>query len=79
MQATTILLLPDAAVVFLTDGLVEHPHRPIDTGLRGLCAVATDHAHLPVEDLCTTLADHHPATATTEHARPAHTAEVANG
>ncbi|MET8565141.1 SpoIIE family protein phosphatase [Streptomyces flaveolus] len=27
-----------ATVIFFTDGLVEHPHRPIDTGLRALSA-----------------------------------------
>lgn len=48
-------------MIFFTDGLVEDPRRPIDTGLRALSAVATAHAHLPVEDLCTALADHHPS------------------
>jgi serine phosphatase RsbU (regulator of sigma subunit) len=51
----------DATVIFFTDGLVEHPRRSIDTGLRALSAAATVHAHLPVEDLCAALADHHPS------------------
>jgi serine phosphatase RsbU (regulator of sigma subunit) len=50
-----------ATVIFFTDGLVEHPHRSLDTGLRALSAAALAHAHRPVDDLCTILADNHPS------------------
>ncbi|MGW2772044.1 hypothetical protein ACWC4C_05750 [Streptomyces olivaceoviridis] len=41
---TTSMPCAGASVIFFTDGLVEHPHRPIDTGLRALYAAATAHA-----------------------------------
>lgn len=41
---TTSMPCAGASVIFSTDGLVEHPHRPIDTGLRALYAAATAHA-----------------------------------
>lgn len=51
----------DATVIFFTDSLVEHPHRSNDNGLSTLSTAATAHAHLPVDELCTVLADHHPS------------------
>jgi serine phosphatase RsbU (regulator of sigma subunit) len=52
------LALPgNATLVLFTDGLIEHPHRPLDTGLTTLAQVAAAHADLPLEDLCRTLAD----------------------
>ncbi len=50
-----------ATVVFFTDGLVEHPDRPIDQGLAELAELAADHAHLPLDDFVRHLADHHPS------------------
>jgi hypothetical protein len=47
----------NATLVLFTDGLIEHPHRPLDTGLTTLAQVAAAHADLPLEDLCRTLAD----------------------
>ena len=49
----------NATLVLFTDGLVEHPHRPLDAGLTALAQVAAAHADLPLEDLCRTLADAH--------------------
>ncbi|MFD5467390.1 PP2C family protein-serine/threonine phosphatase [Kitasatospora sp. NPDC127059] len=49
----------NATLVLFTDGLVEHPHRPLDAGLTALAQVAAAHAALPLEDLCRTLADAH--------------------
>ncbi|MEU9112268.1 GAF domain-containing SpoIIE family protein phosphatase [Streptomyces sp. NPDC048483] len=49
-----------ATVIFFTDGLVEHPDHPIDTSLSTLAATAIAHAELPLDELCQTLADHHP-------------------
>ncbi|MFF3904733.1 PP2C family protein-serine/threonine phosphatase [Streptomyces sp. NPDC001848] len=54
-------LPPGSTVVLFTDGLVEHPHRPIDECLDELSGVATAHAGLPLEDLVQTLADHAPS------------------
>lgn len=49
----------NATLVLFTDGLVEHPHRPLDAGLTDLAQVAAAHAALPLADLCRTLADAH--------------------
>ncbi|MFF4829948.1 PP2C family protein-serine/threonine phosphatase [Streptomyces sp. NPDC001312] len=53
-------LLPDATVVFFTDGLVEHPAHPLDKGLNELAELATAYADLALPDLVQALADHHP-------------------
>ncbi|MCX4757216.1 PP2C family protein-serine/threonine phosphatase [Kitasatospora purpeofusca] len=47
----------DARLILFTDGLVEHPHRPLDAGLAELARIAAAHADLPLDDLCRTLAD----------------------
>ncbi|WP_371494677.1 SpoIIE family protein phosphatase [Kitasatospora sp. NBC_00374] len=49
----------DATLVLFTDGLVEHPGRPLDAGLTELARVATAHAGLHLDDLCRILADAH--------------------
>ncbi|MPY39143.1 SpoIIE family protein phosphatase [Streptomyces phyllanthi] len=54
-------LAPGDTVLLFTDGLVEHPGRPLETGLRTLAATAAAHAGLPLDALCGTLADHHPS------------------
>jgi hypothetical protein len=54
-------LPPDATMVFFTDGLVEHPDRPIDEGLRALADLAVEHAALPLPAFVQALADHHPS------------------
>lgn len=54
-------LPPAATVVFFTDGLVEHPDRPIDESLAALAALATANAALPLPDFVRVLADHHPS------------------
>ncbi|WP_225835268.1 PP2C family protein-serine/threonine phosphatase [Streptomyces sp. NK08204] len=51
----------DAIVVFFTDGLIEHPDRPIDESLNELAELATTHAALPLRDFVQVLADHHPS------------------
>ncbi|MDY0812560.1 GAF domain-containing SpoIIE family protein phosphatase [Kitasatospora purpeofusca] len=52
--------LPGGAVLVLfTDGLVERSDRPLDSGLTALARIAAAHAHLPLEELCRTLADAH--------------------
>ncbi|MYS20307.1 MULTISPECIES: PP2C family protein-serine/threonine phosphatase [unclassified Streptomyces] len=53
--------LPDGStVVLFTDGLIEHRHRPIQTGLRSLAELVAAHASLPPGELCELLADEHP-------------------
>jgi len=47
----------NATLVLFTDGLVEHPDRPLDAGLAALARIAAAHADLPLDDLCRTLAD----------------------
>ncbi|MEG3627605.1 PP2C family protein-serine/threonine phosphatase [Streptomyces poriticola] len=54
-------LPPDTTVVFYTDGLIEHPDRPIDETLSELGRVATAHASLPLPDFVQALADHNPS------------------
>ena len=54
-------LPPDTTVVFFTDGLVEHPHHPIDESLDELAGLATEHAALPLQDFVQALADRHPS------------------
>ncbi|MFF4210299.1 PP2C family protein-serine/threonine phosphatase [Streptomyces sp. NPDC001796] len=54
-------LPPGSTVVLFTDGLVEHPHRPIDECLDELAGLATAHAGLPLEDFVHALADHGPS------------------
>ncbi|MER6077051.1 GAF domain-containing SpoIIE family protein phosphatase [Streptomyces sp. NPDC001833] len=51
----------DTTVVFFTDGLIEHPARPIDESLNELAELATLHAALPLQDFVQALADHHPS------------------
>ncbi|WSL80851.1 SpoIIE family protein phosphatase [Kitasatospora sp. NBC_01266] len=50
-----------ATVILYTDGLVEHPHRPIDEGLAALAATAAAQAGQPLDRLCQALADGHPS------------------
>ncbi|WP_406468760.1 SpoIIE family protein phosphatase [Streptomyces sp. NBC_01594] len=50
-----------STVVFFTDGLVEHPQRPIDAGLDALARTAATHGGLSLNDLCQALVDHHPS------------------
>ncbi|MFF4396220.1 PP2C family protein-serine/threonine phosphatase [Streptomyces sp. NPDC001480] len=52
---------PGATVVFFTDGLIEHPERPIDESLDELTGLATEHAALPLQEFVQALADHHPS------------------
>ncbi|AWW37117.1 hypothetical protein DN051_11140 [Streptomyces cadmiisoli] len=54
-------LPPDTTVVFFTDGLVEHPDRPIDRSLNELAALATLYSTLPLQEFVQALADHHPS------------------
>lgn len=54
-------LPPDATVVFFTDGLVEDPHRSIDTSLNALATLAGAHDHLPLQEFVQVLADQHPS------------------
>ncbi|MEU6096980.1 GAF domain-containing SpoIIE family protein phosphatase [Streptomyces sp. NPDC047079] len=54
-------LPPDTTVVFFTDGLIEHPHHPIDESLNELAELATTNAALPLQDFVQALADHHPS------------------
>lgn len=51
----------DATVILFTDGLVEHPAHPIETGLNALAQLVTAHARLSLDDLVQTLADRHPS------------------
>ncbi|TXJ76694.1 GAF domain-containing protein [Streptomyces lavendulae] len=50
-----------ATVVFFTDGLVEHPDRPIDQSLAELIELVTEYSSLPLDDFVQALADHHPS------------------
>ncbi|WP_079159703.1 PP2C family protein-serine/threonine phosphatase [Streptomyces griseus] len=54
-------LAADATVLLFTDGLVEHPDHPIDSGLASLAELAVAHVHLPLDDFVRALADHHPS------------------
>jgi len=54
-------LAPGDTVLLFTDGLVEHPEHPLDAGLDTLAATSAAHAGLPLDELCRTLADHHPS------------------
>lgn len=47
-------------MIFFTDGLVENPAHSLETGLRRLAALATEHAALTLQDFVQILADHHP-------------------
>jgi Stage II sporulation protein E (SpoIIE)/GAF domain len=51
----------DSTVIFYTDGLIEHPERPLEAGMEQLTALATTHAALPLPDFVQALADHHPS------------------
>ncbi|MFE4053569.1 PP2C family protein-serine/threonine phosphatase [Streptomyces sp. YIM B13518] len=48
-------------VLLFTDGLVEHPHRPLDACMDELAALASAHNDLPLDELCRVLADGHPS------------------
>ncbi|MET8947118.1 GAF domain-containing SpoIIE family protein phosphatase [Streptomyces sp. NPDC004542] len=52
---------PGSTVVFFTDGLIEHPERPIDESLDELTDLATTYAALPLQEFVQALADHHPS------------------
>lgn len=58
--ASTRSLPGGATVIFFTDGLVERPGESLDVGLASLAAIADRTAHLPLDELCRTLADQHP-------------------
>jgi serine phosphatase RsbU (regulator of sigma subunit) len=49
-----------AALVFFTDGLVEHHEHALDERLATLARLATQHASQPPERLCQALLDDHP-------------------
>ncbi|MEE1787113.1 SpoIIE family protein phosphatase [Streptomyces sp. SP17BM10] len=49
----------NATLVLYTDGLIEHPVRPLDEGLTALARTAAAHADVPLDGLCRTLADAH--------------------
>jgi serine phosphatase RsbU (regulator of sigma subunit) len=53
-------LAPGDTVLLFTDGLVEHPARPLDAGLDTLAATAAAHVGLPLDALCRALADNNP-------------------
>ncbi|MGV9498510.1 PP2C family protein-serine/threonine phosphatase [Streptomyces sp. NPDC003642] len=55
------LLPPEATLLFFTDGLIEHPAHDIDTSLSELAELASERAHLPLEDFVHALAEHHPS------------------
>lgn len=57
----THALPPGATVIFFTDGLIEHPQHPVETGLRRLAALAVEHSALPLPDLVQAMIDHHPS------------------
>lgn len=48
-----------STLALFTDGLVEHPDRPLETGLTTLARIAATHADLPLDELCRTLVDAH--------------------
>ncbi|MFF0224247.1 PP2C family protein-serine/threonine phosphatase [Streptomyces sp. NPDC004629] len=50
-----------SAVIMFTDGLIEHPVHPVETGLERLAALASEHAALPLQDFVEALADQHPS------------------
>ncbi|MER6328096.1 GAF domain-containing SpoIIE family protein phosphatase [Streptomyces sp. NPDC001034] len=52
---------PGATMLFFTDGLVEHPDRPIDQSLMELTDLVAEYASLPLDDFVQALADHHPS------------------
>ncbi|MEU0375250.1 GAF domain-containing SpoIIE family protein phosphatase, partial [Streptomyces sp. NPDC006283] len=54
-------LCAGSTVVFFTDGLIEHPQRPLDTSLDALAETAATRRDLPLTDLCRALVDHHPS------------------
>jgi serine phosphatase RsbU (regulator of sigma subunit) len=54
-------LAADTTVIFFTDGLIEHPAHPIDTGLEALVQLAATHADLSPDGLVQTLVAHHPS------------------
>ncbi|CAL9297206.1 hypothetical protein SUDANB25_02746 [Streptomyces sp. SudanB25_2051] len=56
----TYPLPPGAALLFYTDGLVEHPEHPIDRGLDALAELAAPLADGPLDELCRILCDEHP-------------------
>ncbi|GAA3367980.1 hypothetical protein GCM10020367_64380 [Streptomyces sannanensis] len=47
----------NTTLVLFTDGLVEHPGRALDESLADLARMVTEQAHLPLDELCRTLAD----------------------
>ncbi|WP_208818363.1 GAF domain-containing SpoIIE family protein phosphatase [Streptomyces marokkonensis] len=48
-------------VLLFTDGLVEHPHRPLSACMDELAALASAHTGMPLDELCRVLADGHPS------------------
>ncbi len=57
-RGETVVELPRGATVLMyTDGLVERPGRDLDTGVDRLHRLATELAHLPLEELCDQVLD----------------------
>ncbi|MFD8519252.1 PP2C family protein-serine/threonine phosphatase [Streptomyces capillispiralis] len=54
-------LMTGDTVLMFTDGLVEHPRRPLGACLDELAALASAHNGLPLDELCRVLADGHPS------------------
>ncbi|MEW2289943.1 PP2C family protein-serine/threonine phosphatase [Streptomyces sp. NPDC047841] len=48
-----------STIVLFTDGLIEHPHQPINVGLDHLAATVARHAHLPLRPFVQALTDEH--------------------
>ncbi|MFE9773509.1 PP2C family protein-serine/threonine phosphatase [Streptomyces sp. NPDC005931] len=48
-------------VLLFTDGLVEHPDRPLEQCLEALADTARAHRDLPLDEWCRALADQHPS------------------
>nr|WP_308071497.1 SpoIIE family protein phosphatase [Streptomyces spinosus] len=48
-----------STIILFTDGLIEHPHQPINVGLDHLAATVARHAHLPLRPFVQALTDEH--------------------
>ncbi|TQL24574.1 PP2C family protein-serine/threonine phosphatase [Streptomyces sp. SLBN-134] len=54
-------LPPGSVLVFFTDGLVEHPARPLDENLTALAGLAASLVSRPLQEFVQALADRHPS------------------